>query len=139
MRFPGRLLPAVVLVTALAACSPAALPEPVEVETCDGLVPVGVVYVERMVEALAGRSLGVITGEEPAPPEIAELIDLGRELDLRASRLGCDPAVINAAVNVETADLQSDDPVAAHFLDIVRAGVVASLPPPPTTTTTVAP
>ena len=123
-------------VVLFAACSSPEPPPPEEVESCGGLVEVGVGYVDRMMVALEGQPLDVVTGEVEPPPEIAELQQLGRDLDLRAARLGCDPAELNAAINVEIADYESDDPVIAIFLDVVRNGVVGELPLPPATTTT---
>lgn len=120
----------------LAACSSSEPPPPQEVETCEGLVEVGVGYVDRMMVALEGQPFEVVTGEVEPPPEIAELQQLGRDLDLRAARLGCDPAELNAAINVEIADYESDDPVIAIFLDVVRTGGVGELPPSPAPTTT---
>ena len=115
------------------------LPEPVEVETCDGLISVGEVYVRRMVLALDGLSLEVLTGAVDPPADVAALIQLGADLDLRASRLGCDAAVLNADITEATEDLDAgDDPVVDLFLGIVRSGVIGELPaPPPTTTTTI--
>ncbi|MDJ0960409.1 MAG: hypothetical protein QNJ88_07105 [Acidimicrobiia bacterium] len=116
------------------------LPEPVKVETCDGLVPVGETYVRRMVLALDGLSLDVLTGDAEPPADVAALIQLGTDLDLRASRLGCDAAELNADIVAATDDLEAaDDPVVDLFLGIVRSGVVGELPPsPPTTPTTTA-
>jgi hypothetical protein len=109
----------------------------VEVETCDGLVDVGVIYVERMVLALDGLGVDVLTGDAEPPADVAALIDLGAELDRRVARLGCDVEALNAAIVDETGDLEGDDPVVGLFLDIVRGGVVAELPdvPAPVTTT----
>jgi len=118
------------------ACSSPEPPPPQEVESCEGLVEVGVGYVDRMMVALEGQPLEVVTGEVEPPPEIAELQQLGRDLDLRAARLGCDAAELNAAINVEIADYESDDPIVAIFLDVVRNGVVGELPPAPAPTTT---
>jgi hypothetical protein len=118
------------------ACSSPEPPPPEEVESCGGLVEVGVGYVDRMMVALEDQSLDVVTGEAAPPPDIAELQQLGRDLDLRAARLGCDPAELNTAINGEIADYESDDPIIAIFLEVVRNGVLGELPPPPETTTT---
>ncbi len=118
------------------ACSSPEPPPPQEVESCGGLVEVGVGYVDRMLVALEGQSLDVVTGEVEPPPDIAELQQLGRDLDLRAARLGCDPGELNTAINDEIADYESEDPIIAIFLEVVRNGVVGELPPPPATTTT---
>lgn len=111
------------------------LPEPVEVETCDGLISVGETYVRRMVRALEGLSIDVLTGDAEPPADVAALIQLGNDLDLRAARLGCDAGALNADITEAVDDLEAgDDPVVDLFLDIVRSGVVGELPPPPTTT-----
>ncbi len=44
------------------------------------MVEVGVGYVDRMMVALEGQPLEVVTGEVEPPPEIAELQQLGRDL-----------------------------------------------------------
>lgn len=128
------------LVAAACTGDPASapLPEPVEVETCDGLVDVGVVYVERMVLALDGLGIDVLTGAAEPPVDVAALIDLGEELDQRVARLGCDVEALNAEIVEETGDLDAEgDPVVDLFLGIVRSGVVGDLPDaPPAVTTT---
>jgi len=141
----GRRATTVALVVSviLGACTsdPASepLPEPVEVETCDGLAPVGIVYVERMVLALQGLSVDVLTGDAEPPNDVAALIQLGADLDQRAARLGCDIDELNSTILAATADLDADDdPVIGLFLDLVRGGVVGELTAPPTTTTTAA-
>jgi hypothetical protein len=116
------------------------LPEPVDVETCDGLITVGETYVRRMVLALDGLSIAVLTGEEEPPADVAALIQLGIDLDLRAARLDCEATELNTAVIDATEDLDAgDDPVIELFLGIVRSGVVGELAPAPTTTTTTPP
>lgn len=106
------------------------LPEPEEVETCDGLVEAGVIYVEAMVEALPGQPVEVVTGEAPMPDRLVEVTRVGRELDARAVNLECDAAALNAAIAGEIEDLESDEPVVQIFLDVVREGVVTTLSPP---------
>jgi hypothetical protein len=132
---------AVLVLTAACTNDPASapLPEPVEVETCDGLVDVGVIYVERMVLALDGLGIDVLTGEAQPPVDVAALIDLGEELDRRVARLDCDVDALNAEIAAETSELDgAGDPVIELFLGIVRGGVIGDVPaaPPATTTTT---
>jgi hypothetical protein len=143
---PGRTIVAALCVAALsaAACTSdptsGPLPEPVEVETCDGLISIGETYVRRMVLALDGLALDVLTGDENPPADVAALIQLGTDLDLRASRLGCDATALNADIVEAVDDLDAaDDPVLDLFLGIVRSGVIGELPAPPPTTTTTAP
>lgn len=133
---------AVALALFVAACdSPPALePEVVErVEVCEDLVPIAAELVRRTAEAVEGAPLAMVTGEIAPSDELAGLRAIGREIDLRAARLACDPAGLNAAINEDTAELESDDPVAQMYLDVIREGVVGTLPPPPPTTTSTVP
>jgi hypothetical protein len=128
---------AVLLVVAMAVTGcDKAVPEPAEAENCGGLVRVGVALVEDYAAALVDVPLAVVTGDAEPPATLAELASRGRELDLAAARLGCDPDELNAAIVDRTADLTSDDPTVQVYLDTVRRGVVGTLPPAPTTTTT---
>jgi hypothetical protein len=134
-----RALPLVLVAVVATSCdSPPELePEVVEkVETCDEIVPIGEELVRRLFEAVEGAPLEMVIGEAPPSEELAALRAIGTQLDERAARLSCDAAVLNAAIVAETDDLESDDPVAQIFLDVVREGVVGTLPPPPPTTTT---
>jgi hypothetical protein len=99
-----------------------------EVEKCDDLVPVGVSFIENMVEALGGLPVGVLRGEDPLPPQVVELEAVGRELDQRAARLACDANGLNSEIVAEVADLNSEEPVIELFLDIVRSGIISPLP-----------
>jgi hypothetical protein len=124
----------VVLVLATTACD-SPVPEAAEVESCSGLVRVGVQLVEDYAEALEDAPLAVVTGDADLPADLAELAEQGRQLDLSAARLGCDASELNAEIIARTADLETDDPTVQVFLDTVRQGVVGTLTPPPTTTT----
>lgn len=115
-------------------------PEVVErVEVCEDLVPIGAELVRRLTEAVAGAPLEMVAGDAPPSEELAGLRAIGGEIDLRAARLACDAAALNVAINLETADLVTEDPVAQLLLDVVREGVVGTLPPVPGTTTTATP
>ena len=135
-----RWLVALITLTVLAgACdsTPVLEPEVVErVESCGDLVPIGAELVRRLADAVEGASLEMVTGEIPPTDELAALQRIGVELDQRAARLACDPVELNAAINEDTAGVKSDDPVAQILLDIVREGVVDTLPPTATTTST---
>lgn len=120
---------AVLMLAAAGACSPETL-EPQAVETCDGLVPIGERLVGDYLTVVDGLSLAVLTGEEPAPPDLVALNERGAELDRRIVRLGCDVDLLNANIAAKTADLEAVTPVGEAFLDIVRGGVVGSLPDP---------
>lgn len=114
---------------------PPPTPEEVqEVEDCDDLVPVGVSFVENMIGALSGLPIGVLRGEVPPPAAIAELDAVGRELDARAVRLGCDAGVLNREIIAAVSDIESDEPVIALFLEVVRSGIIDPLPAAPAPT-----
>lgn len=99
--------------------------EVAEVESCRDLVDVGELFVRNMVQLLeTGLPIEVLTGERPAPPEVEALRAVGEELDARASRLDCSAAGLNADIVAEIDDIESDEPVVALFLEIVREGVV---------------
>ena len=103
-----------------------------EVDECAGLVEIGELLVENMIAALeSGLSIGVLTGEEPAPPQVQLLRDVGRELDRRATVLGCEVGELNQEIAAAVADIESNDPVVALFLDIVRSGVISFMPEVP--------
>ena len=129
----------VALVVIAASCDPpppALEPEVVEkVETCDEIVPIEEELIRRMFEAVQGAPLEMVTGEVAPSEELIALSVIGDQLDERAARLGCDADELNALVVAQTADLESTDPVAQIFLEIVRGGVVGTLPPAPPTTT----
>lgn len=125
-----------VLVLVVASCTGGTNLEPEAVESagsCDDLVPLGAELVRRTLVAVEGAPLAVVTGEAPPGDELAGLQAIGQELDLRAAGLGCDPDELNASINEETSDLETSDPVGALYLDVVREGVVGSLPPAPAT------
>lgn len=110
---------------------PPSVEEVQDVEDCDDLIEVGELYVRNMVQALeSGLPLDVLTGDGPEPPELALLREVGRELDSRVARLDCVVGDLNQAIAAEVADIESDEPVVAIFLDIVRSGVVDPIPAP---------
>jgi hypothetical protein len=129
------------LATALlaAACtSSKPLPEPIEVETCEGLEEVGVQLVEVWVEVVDQIPYDDLVADPP-PPEMAELARIGRDLDTRASRLDCDAAQLNAAIRERVLGEGDIDPTTAVgelVLDLVEEGIVGQLPPAPVGTTT---
>lgn len=114
------LAAAVVFGIVAGACS--GVPAPEDAESCEELVGVGVDWVKRTAAALEGQPLEVVTGDVDPPEEIAELQGIGAGIDARATELGCDPAVLNAAIGDGVADLQSDDPVVSLFLRLVQSG-----------------
>ena len=135
----ARLALCIALALVVSACDsepiPIFEPEVVEkVETCDEIIPVYEELVRRMFEAVEGAPIDVVTGDAPPSEELIALSVIGDNLDEKAARLSCDPAAVNAEVVEATQDLESADPVAQIFLDIVRSGVVGTLPAPPATT-----
>ena len=108
----------VVLVLVLAGCG--GVPAPQDVESCEGLVEVGVDWVKRTASALAGQPLEVVTGSEAPPEELEELQAIGIALDDRAAELGCDMGRLKSAIAAGTADIETEDPVVGLFLDVVR-------------------
>ncbi len=130
------LVGAAVLITACTSSKP--LPEPIEVETCEGLEDVGVQLVEVWVEVVDQIPYDDLVADPP-PPEMAELARIGRDLDTRASRLGCDAAQLNAAIRERVLDDGDIDPTTAVgelVLELVEEGVVGQLPVAPAETTT---
>ena len=114
---------------------PPTVEEVQEVDKCDDLVEVGVLFIENMIQALElSPSIGVLTGEDEPPEEIAFLQDVGRELDARVARLGCSVSQLNTEIAAEVEAIESNDPVVALFLEIVRSGVISLLPDSPATT-----
>ncbi len=129
-------LPAGVTTTRPPPPRPPTLEEVQEVESCDDLIEVGELFVRNMVQALeAGLPIDVLRGEAPTPPEVDDLRAIGRELDERAGRLDCVIAELNRAIVQEVDDIESEEPVVALFLEIVRSGVIDPLPAPSATTT----
>lgn len=131
---------AIALVLSAAACTAETtpVPEPEDVETCDELVEVSVQLVGVWIDVLEELPVEQLTAEEP-PPEFDELAAIGRDLDARAARLGCDAEQINVAVRAELAQpgsVPSDDVVLDLLVDIIQGGVVGELPPPPPASTT---
>lgn len=104
--------------------------QPEEVDSCEWLVPVGIELVNDYVYTLEEVDLGATQGDPEKLPEAIIALNLrGEELDRRVAELDCDAVVINDAIAVATAGLESDDPVIRVFLDSVRGGIVAPLLP----------
>ena len=133
------ILAPVIVTGVLSSCTsedPLPVPAPVEVETCGELIEVSIQLVDVWLDVLGELPVEQLMADEP-PPEFAELAAIGNDLDERASRLGCDPAQMNAAVNAELQqrdDLEADDVVTRLLLDIVRGGIVTELPQAPPAT-----
>jgi hypothetical protein len=122
------LPPGVTTTTTRPPPEPPPTPEQVQdVDECDDLVDVGVIYAENMIQALENEtSIDVLTGREAPGEDIQILIELGSELDRRASSLGCDLVLLNAEIVADLEGIESENPVVDLFLEIVRSGVVGS-------------
>ena len=102
----------------LAACG--GVPAPEDVDECEGLVEVGVDWVERTAEALHGQPFEVVTGTSGLPEDLEELREIGVAIDTRSAELGCHRSELQAAIVAGTSELESDDPVVSLFLAVVR-------------------
>ncbi|NND04630.1 MAG: hypothetical protein HKN91_17790 [Acidimicrobiia bacterium] len=124
------LAASVVLVPVLAACSP----DPIEVEvlpeeaqSCDDLIPTGEALAVQLLAALEAAPLDVITGDQPAEGDLAELLSKGEEFDVRSDALECDPAVLNAAIMERVGDdLEPNSLAGAILLEIMRNGAITT-------------
>jgi hypothetical protein len=114
------LVPIVAFALVVSACTGGSVAPPAEVDSCTGLVLVGIDLVERWVENVEGLPVNVMVGDVEPPQEIADLIATGSELDQRAGALGCGLVELNGAIAEGTAALETDDPAAALVLKIVR-------------------
>ena len=115
-------------VSLLAACTP----DPIEVEvlpeeaqSCDDLIPTGEALAVQLLAALEAAPLDVITGDEPAEGDLAELLSKGEEFDARSEALECDPAELNAAIMERVGDdLEPNSLAGAILLEIMRNGAI---------------
>ncbi|MGA9594878.1 MAG: META domain-containing protein [Acidimicrobiia bacterium] len=120
------------LLLILAGCFGSNVPveQPLEVDSCDQLVDVGIALVNDYVYTLQDTDLGATQGDpEKLPASLVTLNLRGSELDARIVELDCDAVAINQAVADATAGIQSDDPVVIAFLDAVRGGIVSPVLP----------
>jgi heat shock protein HslJ len=134
MKRSGRtgLIAVLPLLLALASCTEPVvnIEEPEEVDSCEWLVPVGIELVNDYVYTLEEVDLGATRGDPELLPEAIIALNLrGEELDRRVAELDCDAVIINDAIAVATAGIESDDPVIRVFLESVRSGIVAPLLP----------
>ncbi|MCH8985640.1 MAG: hypothetical protein IIB04_03390 [Acidobacteria bacterium] len=110
----------------LAACTTGAVTPPAEVDTCGGLVTIGVDLVETWVEVVETLPVDVMVGDATPPQVVVDLGATGEQLDERAQALGCDLAELNTAISEATADLVTDDPAADLVLKVVREGALVN-------------
>lgn len=103
---------------------------PLEVDSCDQLIEVGIELVNDYVYTLQETDLGETRGDpEQLPTPLVALNLRGEELDARIVELDCDAVAINQAVVDATAGLESDDPIVAALLESVRGGIVSPVLP----------
>jgi len=120
------LATAIVLLPLLAACTPdpiavEVLPE--EAQSCDDLIPTGEALAVQLLAALEAAPLDVITGDQPAEGDLAELLDKGEEFDVRSQALQCDPIALNAAIMERVGDdLEPNSLAGSILLEIMRGG-----------------
>lgn len=101
-----------------------------QVDSCDQLVAVGIELVNDYVYSLEEADLGATQGDpDKLPAALVSLNIRGEELDARIVELDCDAVAINQAIVDATTGIESDDPVAAAFLESVRGGIVAPVLP----------
>jgi heat shock protein HslJ len=104
--------------------------QPLEVDSCDQLVDVGIRLVNDYVYTLEETDLAATQGDpDNLPTSLVALNLRGDELDARIVELDCDAVTINQAIIDATSGIESDDPVASAFLDSVRGGIVAPVLP----------
>jgi len=104
--------------------------EPLEVDSCDQLIEVGIELVNDYVYTLQETDLGETLGDpEQLPTALLTLNVRGEELDARIVELDCDAVAINQAVVDATAGIESDDPIVAALLASVRGGIVTPILP----------
>lgn len=116
----------VAFVILVAACTTRTVAPPTEVDTCGGLVTVGVNLVETWVEVVETLPVDVMIGTAAPPQVVVDLSATGEQLDERALALGCDLSELNTAISAATADLVTDDPAANLVLKVVREGALVS-------------
>jgi heat shock protein HslJ len=134
MRGSGRIVLGAVLplLLLLSGCfgSNVPLDHPMEVDSCDQLIGVGIELVNDYVSTLEDTDLGPTQGDpEKLPTSVVALNLRGEELDARIVQLDCDADAINQAIADATAGIESDNPVVATFLESVRGGIVAPILP----------
>lgn len=128
------LASSLVLFSLLAACTP----DPIEVEvlpeeaqSCDDLIPTGEALAVQLLAALEAAPLDVITGDQPAEGDLAELLAKGKEFDSRSQTLDCDPAALNAAIMERVGDdLEPNSLAGAILLEIMRGVTPGDSPGP---------
>ena len=115
---------------------PACTPDPIAVEvlpeeaqSCDDLIPTGEALAVQLLAALEAAPLDVITGDEPATGDLAELLGKGAEFDERVEALECDPTELNTAIMERVGDdLEPNSLAGSILLEIMQGG--AGAPPP---------
>ncbi|MDQ3781479.1 MAG: hypothetical protein M3349_00885 [Actinomycetota bacterium] len=130
---------ALLLAASTAGCTGSdTVPEPAEVEDCDGLVEVGAQLVRAYADLLDEVRIDDFVDGEPIAG-LDELERIGGELDASVTRLGCEAADLNRQISAEVGDLITESPAGSVLLEVVRRGVITtgttSIPVTTTTTT----
>ncbi len=130
---------ALLLAASTAGCTGSdTVPEPAEVEDCDGLVEVGAQLVRAYADLLDEVRIDDFVDGEPIAG-LDELERIGGELDASVTRLGCDATDLNRRISGEVGDLVTESPAGSVLLEVVRRGVITtgttSIPVTTTTTT----
>lgn len=120
-------------VVVLGACSPdpiAVEVEPEEAQSCDDLIPTGEALAVQLLAAIESVPIDVLTGDVPPEGALAELLEKGRLYDERTVGLGCDPAVLNAAIMERVgADLEPGSLAGTILLEIMQGGALGESGP----------
>lgn len=133
-----RVRVAVLLLAAIAGCTGDTVPEPAEVEDCDGLVEVGAQLVRAYADLLDEVRVDDFADGEPIAG-LDELERIGGKLDASVTRLGCDASDLNRQISADVGNLITESPAGSVLLEVVRRGVITTgttLAPAATTTTT---
>lgn len=124
----------------VSACSPDPIEvvvEPERAQTCDDLIPTGEALAVQLLAALELVPLDVLTGDEPATGDLADLLAKGGEFDSRSDALACDPTELNASIMERVGDdLDPNSLAGVILLEIMRGGAgptTANVPIPSTT------
>lgn len=128
-RYLAALSVVMVIVT---SCSP----DPIEVEveperaqSCDDLIPTGEALAVQLLAAVESVPLDVLTGDEPATGDLADLLAKGREYDTRSRILECDPEALNLAIMERVGDDLDPSSLAGVLLLEIMQGGAGNAPP----------
>lgn len=87
---------------------------------CEVLGEETVEWLGSTVDALDAAPAVIETDPATWPAEVSDLVGRGRELDARATELGCDPGTIQAGVLAEAAVMRAEGRSGAFLLLLLR-------------------